>query len=117
MSRDLTDAPLARRLENWGSASRGAYDPVDAARVMKAWQTLHPRHRDMLRMVYLWHAGREVVCRRLRIPRRPAQRFELELAAARSALALALAGSRQGVASLGPTSADANEACDRPCEP
>jgi len=92
MSRDLALAPLRQRLENWGNASRGAYDPVDAARITKAWQTLHIRHRDMLRMVYLWHAPREVVCRRLHIPRRPAQCFELELAAARAALARALEG-------------------------
>jgi hypothetical protein len=44
----------------------------------------------MLRMVYLWHANREVVCRRLRIPRHPPHLFELELATARSALARAL---------------------------
>ncbi|SEA60200.1 hypothetical protein [Paraburkholderia sartisoli] len=96
MSRDLAAAPFARRLENWGNASRGAYDPVDAARVTNAWLTLHPRHREMLRMVYLWQAGREVVCRRLRIPRWPAQRFDLELAAARSALGQALAAGKPG---------------------
>lgn len=90
MSRDLASAPLGQRLENWGNAARGAYDPVDAARITKAWETLHPRHRDMLRMVYLWHADQEVICRRLRIPRRPAQRFALELAAARAALSRAL---------------------------
>ena len=97
MSRDLAATTLASRLENWGNTSRGTYDPVDAARVTKAWQTLHPRHREMLRMVYLWHACSEVVCRRLRIPRRPAQRFELELAAASLALAQALAGNNQKV--------------------
>jgi hypothetical protein len=92
MSRDLASAPLMQRLENWGNAARGAYDPVDAACITQAWQTLHARHCDLLRMVYLWHAGREVVCRRLRIPRRPAQHFELELAAACTALAQALEG-------------------------
>lgn len=103
MSRDLASAPLSRRLENWGNATRGAYDPVDAARVTKAWLTLHPRHRDMLRMIYLWQAGREVVCRRLRIPRHPAQRFELELAAARAALAQALdSGNQDGSGSHSP---------------
>jgi hypothetical protein len=95
MSRDPASAPLRRRLENWGNASRGAYDPVDAARITKAWRTLHPRHRDLLRMVYLWHAPREVVCRRLRIPRRPVQCFESELAAARAALARVLDGGTQ----------------------
>jgi len=101
MSCDLGALPLAGRLENWGNMSRGAFDPVDAARVTKAWQTLHPRHREMLRMVYLWHARREVVCRRLRIPRRPAQRFELELAAARLELAQALAGNSQRLGNIG----------------
>ena len=95
MSRDLACAPLHQRLENWGNASRGAYDPIDAERITKAWRSLHPRHRDMLRMAYLWHASHEVICRRLRIPRRPAQRFELELAAARAALARALESSNQ----------------------
>jgi hypothetical protein len=95
VSRDLASAPLHQRLENWGNASRGAYDPVDAGRISKAWQSLHVRHRDVLRMVYLWHARRDVVCRRLRIPRRPAQCFELELAAARTALARALDGGDQ----------------------
>jgi len=101
MSRDFAAAPLARRLENWGNMSRGAYDPLDAARVTKAWQTLHPRHREMLRMVYLWHARRDVVCRRLRIPRRPAQRFELELAAACLLLAQALAGNSRELGTIG----------------
>lgn len=95
MSRDLASAPLGRRLANWGNAARGAYDPVDAARITKAWETLHPRHRDMLRMVYLWHADQEVVCRRLRIPLRPTQRFALELETACSALARALETGRQ----------------------
>lgn len=95
MSRDLASAPLARRLENWGNGARGAYDPVDAARITKAWETLHPRHRDMLRMVYLWHADQAVICRRMRIPRRAAQRFALELAAARAALARALGTANQ----------------------
>jgi hypothetical protein len=90
MSDDCSRDPLGPRLENWGKAGRGAYDPVDAEQVTKAWQALQPRYREMLRMVYLWHAHREVVCRRLGIPRRPSQRLELELAAARSALARVL---------------------------
>ncbi|AIP33923.1 hypothetical protein DR64_8002 [Paraburkholderia xenovorans LB400] len=102
MSRDLASAPLGRRLANWGNAARGAYDPVDAARITKAWETLHPRHRDMLRMVHLWHADQEVICRRLRIPRRPAQRFALELAAARAALARALETGNQDRATGSP---------------
>lgn len=90
MSRDLASAALHRRLENWGNASRGTYDPVDAAKITRAWQTLYPRHRDILRMVYVWRASHEVICRRLHILRRPAQRLELELATARAALTRAL---------------------------
>ena len=75
------------RLDNWASASRGPHDPVDAVRIEQAWQRLATRHRDLLRMVYLWRAGREVVCRRLRIPRYPWCRYELELASAKRALA------------------------------
>ncbi len=78
---------LDERLRNWGQSNRGAYDPVDAERVTRAWRMLRPRDRDILRMVYLWHASREVVCRRLKIPRYPRHRFDLELHAACSALA------------------------------
>lgn len=81
---------LDRRLRNWGKSNRGAHDPVDAERVTRAWRTLTPRHREILRMVYLWHANREVVCRRIKIPRRPAHLYDLELESARSALARVL---------------------------
>jgi hypothetical protein len=35
----------------------------------------------------VWRAGREVICRRLEIPRHPWSRYELELASAKRALA------------------------------
>lgn len=77
---------LDARLDNWASAARGPYDPVDAARIEQAWRLLAARPRDLLRMVYLWRANREVTCRRLRIPRHPRSRYELELASAKQAL-------------------------------
>ena len=82
---------LDTRLDNWGNANRGSYDAVDAACIERAWQRLATRERDLLRMVYLWRAGREVVCRRLKIPRHPWCRYELELASAKQALASSLA--------------------------
>lgn len=91
MTNDKPPPSLDERLRNWGQSNRGAHDPVDAEYVTRAWRTLTPRNRDLLRMVYLWHASREVVCRRLKIARHPRQRFDLELHAARSALACALA--------------------------
>lgn len=81
---------LDARLWNWGNAGRGPYDPADALIVTQAWERLLPRQREMLRMVYLWRASREVVCRRLNIPRRPASLYELKLSGARRALARAL---------------------------
>jgi len=81
---------LDARLDNWASAGRGPYDPVDAVRIEEAWRRLATRQRDLLRMVYLWRAGREVVCRRLRISRYPWHRYELELASAKRALASVL---------------------------
>ncbi len=88
---DKPPPSLDERLRNWGQSNRGAHDPVDAEYVTRAWRTLPPRNRDLLRMVYLWHASREVVCRRLKIARHPRQHLDLELHTARSALARALA--------------------------
>jgi hypothetical protein len=91
MTNEEHTCSVDERLLNWGRSSRGAFDAMDAARVTLAWRSLPPRQREMLRMVYLWHANREVVCRRLKIPRRPPHPFTLELEAARSALDRALA--------------------------
>jgi len=78
---------LDARLDNWANAGRGPYDPVDADHIERAWRRLAVRHRDLLRMVYLWRAGREVICRRLGIPRYPWRGYELELSSAKQALA------------------------------
>lgn len=83
---DASRASLESRLDNWANAPRGTYDPIDAAKIEAAWRCLDPRRKELLRMVFLWHADREVVCRRLRIPRYPRSRYELELASARQAL-------------------------------
>jgi hypothetical protein len=89
------DAPsLDSRLDNWGNADRGRYDPADALIIDEAWRRLKPRHREMLRMAYLWHADREVICRRLKIPRHQRNSFDLELAAAKLALARQLTATR-----------------------
>jgi hypothetical protein len=82
---------LDARLDNWASAGRGAYDPIDAGHIERAWRRLAVRHRDLLRMVYLWRAGREVICRRLGISRSPWHCYELELLSAKQALARLLA--------------------------
>ncbi|WP_153141900.1 hypothetical protein [Paraburkholderia agricolaris] len=91
MPEQRTQPSLDARLDNWANATRGSYDAIDAGRIERAWQRLAAHQRDLLRMVYLWRAGREVVCRRLKIPRNPWCRYEVELASAKQALASVLA--------------------------
>jgi hypothetical protein len=91
MSERASPRSLDARLDNWASAGRGAYDPVDADHIERAWRRLAVPQRDLLRMAYLWRAGREVICRRLSIPRYPWRRYELELSRAKQALAGLLA--------------------------
>lgn len=86
---------LEERLLNWGRERRGVYDPQDAQLVDAAWRRLDPRHRDLLIMIYVWKAGREVACRRLKIRRHPPHFFELELAAAKAAIRKLLEGTPQ----------------------
>jgi hypothetical protein len=86
MPEQMAPRSIDARLDNWASASRGSYDSADAARIEGAWRRLAVRQRDLLRMVYLWRAGREVICRRLGIPRYPRCRYELELVSAKQAL-------------------------------
>ncbi len=83
------------QLRNWADAGRARRDAEDAVRIGQAWRQLAPHHRELLRMVYVWRADREAICRRLKIPRRPWQRYELELAAAKDALAQMLRGTSQ----------------------
>lgn len=87
---DASRVSLESRLDNWANASRGPHDPIDAAKIETAWRCLDPRHKELLRMVFLWHADREVVCRRLKIPRYPRSRYDLMLASAKQALAYLL---------------------------
>lgn len=103
---------LEERLRNWGRDRRGVYDPQDAQRVEAAWRRLDPRHRDLLIMIYVWKAGREVACRRLKIRRHPPHFFELELAAAKVAIRKLLEGTPQyGQSRMGTPRTSA--ACDQ----
>jgi hypothetical protein len=79
-------ARIDARLRNWGSKRELGQDLADAARVELAWRQLVPLHRELLRMVYVWGANREVICRRLKVPRLPTTILELELAAAQRAI-------------------------------
>jgi hypothetical protein len=91
MREQATSRSLDARLDNWASANRGHYDAADATNIEQAWRRLGVRQRDLLRMVYLWRAGREVICRRLGLRRYPWSEYELELVSAKRALASLLA--------------------------
>lgn len=78
---------LDERLRNWAYADKAWSDAADAAIVEAAWNRLSARHRQLLRMIYVWRAGRGVICRRLRIPHQPWHRYDLEVAQAKVALA------------------------------
>ncbi|MBU9205446.1 hypothetical protein KTD31_29225 [Burkholderia multivorans] len=54
--------------------------------ITRAWRRLAVPDRDMIKMVYVWRAHREIICRRLHIRRSPASIYDLELAAARRAM-------------------------------
>lgn len=82
----VAGARIDGRLRNWGSRRELGQDLADAARVEQAWRQLVPLHRELLRMVYVWGANREVICRRLKVRRLPTTVLELEVAAAQRAI-------------------------------
>ncbi|MBU9576280.1 hypothetical protein KTE35_27960 [Burkholderia multivorans] len=88
---DHTDS-MESRLLRWGRVSRAGPDglsPSDLREyelITKAWRRLAVPYRDMIKMVYVWRANREVICRRLHIRRSPTTFYDLELAAARRAM-------------------------------
>lgn len=90
-SGDHTDS-IESRLLRWGRISRSGPDGLNThdlreyELITKAWRRLAVPHRDMIKMVYVWRAHREIVCRRLRLARFPASIYDLALAAARRAL-------------------------------
>lgn len=57
-------------------------DSADADLVERAWKTLQPKHRELLRWHYIRGASPGVICRRMGIKPRPTSIFDLELARA-----------------------------------
>jgi DNA-directed RNA polymerase specialized sigma24 family protein len=109
---------LDARLENWAKAQRfgprggavigsaeGRYvggapgersvdamliDEKDADDVERAWGRLLPFDKDVLRMHYILNMDPRVICRKLRLPHRPANTFLMALAHAKREIARAL---------------------------
>ena len=81
-----TRTPIDERLRNWARESEHGQDLADAVKVEQAWRRLNPIHKELLRMRYVWGANREVICRRLKKPRRPITVLELKLVAAKAAI-------------------------------
>lgn len=86
------ESSIESRLLRWGRISRSGPnglnrdDLLEYELITKAWRRLAVPHRDMIKMVYVWQAHREIVCRRLRIARSPASIYDLALAAAGRAM-------------------------------
>ncbi|AOK32169.1 hypothetical protein WS67_21400 [Burkholderia singularis] len=109
---------LDDRLENWAKAQRfgasggsrvgsaeGRYRPEgmrsrsadsvvidekDADEVERAWRKLLPFDREVLRMHYILRMDPRVICRKLRIPHRPASTFDMALAHGKTEIGKAL---------------------------
>ena len=59
-------------------------DEKDGEEVERAWGRLMPFDRDILRMHYILSMDPRVICRKLRIPHRPASTFNMALAHGKS---------------------------------
>ena len=60
----------------WGGAEvRDPFDEDDARHVEAAWRALREPHKSMLWHCYIDNARPEVVCRKMRLPVRPATVF------------------------------------------
>lgn len=66
-------------------------DPADAQLVERAWKSLAPKHKDLLRWHHIRRAPLGMICRRLGIAACPASVFAIELARAEDAIGRALA--------------------------
>lgn len=72
-------------------------DSVDAMLVERAWKTLQPKHRELLRWHYIRGEAPGFICRRMGIKPRPTSIFDIELARAEADIARVLSGlSTQG---------------------
>lgn len=66
-------------------------DSADATLVERAWKTLLPKYRELLRWHYIRGASPGFICRRMGIKPRPTSIFDIELARSEAAIAGALA--------------------------
>lgn len=73
-------------------------DTADAALVERAWKSLAPKQKELLRWHHIRNAAPGMICRRLGIAARPASIFAIELARAEEALGQTL--SAQAATSL-----------------
>lgn len=76
----------------WSGSGAGLkVDDADAALVERAWKTLMPKHKELLRWHFIRNATPGFICRRLGIVQRPTSIFDIELARAEEAIGRALA--------------------------
>ena len=73
-----------------GHGTERKVDHADAELVERAWKTLEPKHKELLRWHYIRNASPGFICRRLGIAARPASVFDIDLARAEEAIGRAL---------------------------
>ncbi|SNT33660.1 hypothetical protein SAMN06265795_12638 [Noviherbaspirillum humi] len=69
---------------------------TDALQVDRAWRLQQDRHKSLLRWLYVRNASPDFICRRLHIPIRPVDFFDIELGRAVEALQNTLDKNQQG---------------------
>lgn len=74
-----------------GGGGGDRLDSADADLVERAWRTLKPMYRELLRWHYIRAASPGFICRRLGIKPRPTSIFDIELARSESEIGRALA--------------------------
>jgi DNA-directed RNA polymerase specialized sigma24 family protein len=83
-------AAAAGELHTSNSGDVVRLDSADAEFVERAWKTLPPNHRELLRWHYIRNASPGFICRRLGIKQRPTSVFDIELARSEQAIARVL---------------------------
>lgn len=66
---------------------KSALTPEQWAEVERAWGKLLPFDKDVLRMHYILNMDPRVICRKLRLPHKPASTFNMALAHAKREIA------------------------------
>lgn len=75
-----------------GHSTQSRFDFMDSGLINDAWKKLGPRHRLLLRDLYVLNRPVHIICHELSIRYWPARHWNLELEAAQSAISILVGG-------------------------